>query len=119
MKARQLRHRLEKAAKLLVSVQKHTPEVHCNFDADKGSEGHLVLDFAQSGTSRSKMIALAKELESRDYKFTEKKSPWLGQITYTGRSEEKPTILFTLPIKQDRVAINEPAIEKEYLFKNQ
>ncbi|MFU8847223.1 MAG: hypothetical protein ACNA77_00700 [Opitutales bacterium] len=117
MKPRQLRHRLEKAAKLLVVVQKHAPEVHCNFDADKGNEGHLILDFAQSGMSPSKIIALGKELESRDYKFTEKKSPWLGQITYTGRTEEKPTVLLTLPIQQDRLAINEPAVEKDFCFK--
>ncbi len=116
MNARHLRHRLEKAAKLLVIVQKHTPEVSCNFDEDKGNEGHLILDFAGSGMSRSKMKSLGEDLESRDYTFTEKKSPWLGQITYTGRAKEKPTIVITLPINQDRLAINEAEPEKPYRF---
>jgi hypothetical protein len=116
MNPRHLRHRLEKTAKLLVIVQKHTPEVSCNFDEDKGNDGHLILDFANSGMSRAKMDSLAQELESRDYTFTERKSPWIGQITYTGRAKEKPTIVLTLPIHQDRLAINEAAPERPYRF---
>lgn len=116
MKPRSMRHRLEKVAKLLVVVQKHTPEVSCVIDEDKGREGQLILDFAGSGMSRSKMNALGKDLEGRGYSFTEKKSPWLGQITYTGRTNEKPTIVLTLPINKDRLAINEEAPEKAYRF---
>jgi len=116
MNPRSLRHRLEKISKLLVSVQKHTPEVRCMIHEEKGECGHMVIDFAGSGMSRSKMNALGKDLEGKGYKFTEKKSPWLGQITYTGRDSEKPTVLFTLPIVKDRLAITEEAIEKAYSF---
>jgi hypothetical protein len=66
--------------------------------------------------SRSKMNALGKELESKGYKFTEKRSPWLGQISYTGRDTEKPTVVFTLPIVKDRLAISDQAPEKTYIF---
>ncbi|MEO0509350.1 MAG: hypothetical protein AAF065_05790 [Verrucomicrobiota bacterium] len=116
MKPRSLRHRLEKTSKLLVIVQKHTPEVNCVFDEDKGDNGYLILDFAGTGMSRGKMVALGKDLESRSYNFTEKKSPWLGQLTYTGRSDDKPSIVLTLPINKDRLAINETAPEKTYRF---
>ncbi|MDQ8194228.1 hypothetical protein QEH59_07315 [Coraliomargarita sp. SDUM461004] len=118
MKPRSLRHRIEKIAKLLVTVQKHTPEVDCQINQDKGDHGHLVLDFAGSGMSRSRMQSLGKDLQSKGYSFTEKNSPWLGQITYTGRGDDKPTILFTVPIVKDRLAINEAALEKTYNFDN-
>ncbi|MDQ8206504.1 hypothetical protein SH580_01220 [Coraliomargarita algicola] len=116
MKPRSLRHRLEKIAKLLVTVHKHTPEVDCLINQDKGQHGHVVLDFAGSGMSRSKMNALGKDLQTKGYTFTEKNSPWLGQITYTGREEDKPTVVFTLPIVKDRLAINEETHEKSYTF---
>ena len=116
MKPRSLRHRLEKIAKLLVTVHKHTPEVDCQINQDKGEHGHVVIDFEGSGMSRSKMNALGKDLQSKGYQFTEKHSPWLGQITYKGRDEDKPTIIFTLPITKDRLAINEEAPEKNYTF---
>ena len=90
MKPRDLRHRLEKVAKLLVIVQKHTPEVSCVVDG--------------------------KDLEGRGYSFKEKKSPWLGQTTYTGRAKEKPTIVLTVPINIDRLAINEEEPERAYYF---
>jgi hypothetical protein len=116
MKPRSLRHRLEKTAKILVLIQKHTPEVDCVLNEEKGEHGHLVLDFGGSGMSRSKMNALGKDLESKGYKFVEKNSPWLGQITYTGRDGDKPTVIFTLPIGKDRLAINEEAPEQAYSF---
>lgn len=116
MTPRNLRHRLEKASKLLVVVQKHTPEVNCVIDEEKGSNGHLILDFADTGTSRSKMNALGKDLESRDYSFTERKSPWLGQTTYTGRAEDKTTVVLTMPINIDRLAINDEAPETPFRF---
>jgi len=62
------------------------------------------------------MNALGKDLESKGYKFSEKKSPWLGQITYTERDNEKPTIVFSIPIVIDRLAINEEAPEKPFRF---
>jgi hypothetical protein len=116
MNPRNLRHRLEKAAKLLVIVQKHTPGVNCVIDEEKGSHGHLILDFVDTGESRAKMNALGKDLESRDYKFTEKKSPWLGQTTFTGRADDKTTIVLTVPMNIDRLAINDQAPEKAVSF---
>jgi len=118
MKPRDLRHRLERFAKLLVLVQKHTPDVDCVIDEERGHSGRIVLDFTGTGMSRTKMNALGKELEGKGYSFTEKKNPWLGQTTYTGRDGEKqPTIIFTLPIVQDRLAINEEIPETPHSFK--
>lgn len=116
MKPRSLRHRLEKASKLLVIVQKHAPEVSCVLDEDKGEHGHLVVDFSGSGMSRGKMNALGKDLESKGYQFVEKKSPWLGLITYTGKDAEKPTVVFSVPIVKDRLAINEEQPGKPFRF---
>lgn len=116
MKPRSLRHRLEKIAKILVLVQKHTPDVDCVIHEDKGDCGHIVLDFMGSGMSRTKMNALGKDLEGKGYTFSEKSSPWLGQITYTGRDSGKPTVIFTLPIVKDRLAINEEAPEHSFSF---
>jgi hypothetical protein len=119
MKPRNLRHRLEKIAKLLVTIHKHTPEVDCVLDEERGDTGRIVLDFTGSGMSRGKMYALGKDLESKGYQFTEKKSPWLGQITYTGRDgDQQPTVAFTLPIVKDRLAINDQAPEIKFSFRS-
>lgn len=107
MKPRQLRHRLEKASKLLVIIQKHVPDVDCRVDEDKGENGHLVADFTNSGIDPRKMIALGKDLENKGYQFTQKKSPWLGQISYQGVANDKTTIVLSQPINKDRLAINE------------
>jgi hypothetical protein len=116
MKPRSLRHRLEKIAKLLVIVQKHAPDVNCVIDVDKGDYGYVVIDFTDSGMIRDKMNALGKDLESKGYSFTEKNCPWLGQINYTGRSGDKPIVVFTLPITKNRLAINEEALAEIYRF---
>lgn len=117
MKPRNLRHRLEKAAKALVLIQKNAPEIDCLLDEDKGEHGHLILNFESSGTSHKKMSDLGKELESKGYKFKQKKSPWLGQITYSGKADDKPSIIITRPITKDRLAINEDSPEQPYSFK--
>lgn len=116
MNPRSLRHRLEKIAKLLVIVQKYTSEANCVVDQDKGREGHLVVDLADIPGREPKLAALGKALEDRGYHFTEKKSFWLGQITYTGRTDDKPTIVLSMPITIDRLAINDEAPETPYLF---
>lgn len=116
MKPRSLRHRLERAAKVLVLIQKHTPEVECRLDEDKGEHGHIILDFAGTGMSRSKMTQLGRELESKGYRFTEKRSPWLGQTNYCGRASEKPTVVMTVPIVKDRVAITDGTSEQPCSF---
>lgn len=115
MKPRSLRHRLEKAAKALVIIHKHTPKVECLLDEDKGEHGHLILKFDNG--DESKMTALGKDLEGKGYRFKVKKSPWLGQITYLGKAEDKPSIVITRPISKDRIAINEDAPELPHSFK--
>lgn len=117
MKPRNLRHRLERISKILVTVHKHTPDVDCVLDEERGDTGRIVLDFTGTGMSRGKMAALGKDLESKGYVFTEKKSPWLGQTTYTGRyGDKQPTVIFTQPIVIDRLAINEESPEKPFSF---
>lgn len=116
MKPRNLRHRLERAAKVLVLIHKHTPEVECRLDEEKGECGHIILDFAGTGMSRAKMAQLGRDLESKGYRFTEKRSPWLGQTNYCGRASEKPTVVMTVPIVKDRVAITDNTSEEPYSF---
>ena len=118
MKPRSLRHRLEKAAKLLVTIQKHAPEVSCQVDEDRGEDGHLLVDFAGSGMSQRKLAALGKDLESKGYAFTKKDNPWLGQVTYTGKSDDKPGIVVTCPGRVDRVAIAKEGPAQPYTFKD-
>ncbi|WP_269522933.1 hypothetical protein [Coraliomargarita parva] len=117
MHPRSLRHRMEKAAKLLVIIQKHTPEVDCLFAPEKGEQGHVVCEFSGSGMSRSNILQLGKDLEARGYQFTRKANPWLGQLSYTGKADEKPTIILSLPVVKDRVAINEDTPATPYSFK--
>jgi len=115
MKPRSLRHRLEKAAKALVVIHKHTPNVDCLLEEDKGEHGHLILKFDDG--DRSKMAALGKDLENKGYRFRVRKSPWLGQITYMGKADDRPSIVITRPIAKDRIAINEDSPEQPYSFK--
>ncbi len=99
MKPRNLRHRLEKAAKLLVIVQKHMPEVKCQFDDNKGDSGHLIVHLPL-GSDASK---LGKDLESKGFAFTRTRNPWLGNMTYRGKKEEQPDILIEVEIHADRL----------------
>jgi hypothetical protein len=115
MKPRSLRHCIEKAAKALVLIHKWSPNVDCLLDEDKGEHGHLILNF-DDGES-SKMTALGKDLENKGYRFRVKKSPWLGQVTYLGKADDKTAIVMTLPITKDRIAINEDSPEQPYSFK--
>jgi hypothetical protein len=118
MKPRHLRHRLEKAAKLLVVIQKHVAEVDCHLNEDKGENGHLVADFTNSDIDPRKMIALGRDLENKGYQFTQKKSPWLGQISFHGVSNDKTTVVLSQTISKDRLAINEDSPATSYTFKN-
>jgi hypothetical protein len=115
MKPRSLRHRLEKAAKALVVIHKHTPNVDCLLDEDKGEHGHLILKFDDGDVS--KMATLGKDLENKGYRFRVKNSPWLGQVTYLGKADDRPSIVITRPIAKDRIAINEDSPELPYSFK--
>lgn len=116
MKPRSLRHRLEKSAKLLVIIQKHAPETDCRIDEDKGQHGHIIVDFAGSGMSQRKLHALGSDLESKGYSFKRKRRPWLGQVTFTGTAEERPSIVITQASAPDRLAIEEETPAKAYSF---
>jgi hypothetical protein len=118
MKPRSLRHCLEKAAKVLVFIQKHTPNVNCTLDEDRGKDGCIIVDIDGTDTSRSEMINLGKDLESNSYRFTKRKSPWLGKITYLGKADDKPNVVLTHPMAKDRLAINEDTPEQSYSFAN-
>ena len=88
----------------------------CILDENKGEWGHLIINLEGNGISQSKIIALGKDLEHKGYHFKQKRSPWLGQTTYLGKANEKPSIVITLPIVKDRLAINEGASEHPYSF---
>ncbi|MEM9226583.1 MAG: hypothetical protein AAGA45_01310 [Verrucomicrobiota bacterium] len=104
MKPRNLRHRLEKTAKLLVVVQKRMPDVSCQFADDKGEYGHLMLRLPLGGDPSK----LGKELESKGFVFTKTRNPWLGTMTYRGSKEEQPDIIIEIEIHADRL---NPSVE--------
>lgn len=113
---RSLRHRLEKAAKALVTVQKHVPQADCTVDPVKGDNGHLQLDFVQGSISPDEFNKLGKELESKGYSFTKKKMPWIGQMSFKGYAEDKTTIVLTLPTSIDRLVVNDTTPSEPHSF---
>lgn len=116
MKPKSLRHCLEKAAKALVLIQQQTPNVECILDEGKGEHGHIILKFDPG--SADKIKALGRKLEDKGYRFKIKKSPWLGQITYLGKANQNPSIIFILPITKDRLTVNKNAPEQQlYSFR--
>ena len=119
MKPRTLRHRLEKAAKLLVLIQKHVPEVSCQWDEARSDHGVLILDFTDSGMSRTKLRQLGEDLEARGYQFTHSKSPWLGQETYSCKAPDKTQIVLSLPIVKNRLSVDQGTTQTPYQFKPQ
>ncbi len=116
MKPRDLRHLLEKAAKILVTIQKHGPDVDCSIDETKGEHGQVVIDLKETRLGWDLIKQLGKELESKGYSFVETKSPWLGTTTYRGRSGDKPTVIISVPITKDRLAINEVIPDRDFSF---
>ena len=85
MKPRSLRHSLEKAAKVLVTIQKHTPDVDCTHDELKGEHGHVILEFAAGTVVQAKAQALGRDLGGRAVTL-ERKSPWgAGDLYRQGR----------------------------------
>lgn len=99
MKPRNLRHRLEKTAKLLVIVQKHMPDVSCQFADDKGDHGHLMMRLPMGGDPAK----LGKDLESKGFSFTRTRNPWLGAITYRGSKDDQPDVIIEVEIQADRL----------------
>lgn len=99
MTPRNLRHRLEKAAKLLVTVQKHLPNARTQFIDDRGTAGQLVLFTADI----PEMHRLGGELESKGFQFTRTHNPWLGVIRYRGEKAEQPTVIIEIETIADRL----------------
>ncbi|MGE9295395.1 MAG: hypothetical protein ACQKBV_03820 [Puniceicoccales bacterium] len=114
MKARNLRHRLEKAAKLLVTVQKHLPDVTCQFADDKGENGHLMVRLPLGGDASK----LGADLEGRGFAFTRARSPWLGAEIYRGTKEDQPRIIIEVEIPANRLSRGPEIAELAYSFKN-
>lgn len=113
MKPRNLRHRLEKAAKLLVIVQKHLPEVLCQFADDKGEHGHLMVRLPLGGDPRK----LGADLESRGFAFTHTRSPWLGAEIYRGSKDDQPKVVIEVEIPANRLSRGEDRAEQAFRFK--
>ncbi|WP_269539460.1 hypothetical protein [Cerasicoccus fimbriatus] len=113
MKPRNLRHRLEKAAKLLVIVQKHHPEVQCQFADDKGENGHLMIRLPLGGDPSK----LGQELESRGFAFTKARSPWLGAEIYRGAKSDQPRIIIEVEIPANRLSRGPEVAELAFSFK--
>ena len=118
MKPRELRHRLEKAAKILVTIQKHLPKADCLFDSDKGEQGHIQLDFVNDPVDWDQLKKLGKDLEGKGYQFTQKKLPWIGQISFKGKTDNQPSVVFTLPHTLNRLEINQESPIEAYSFTN-
>ena len=113
---RSLRHRFEKAAKLLVIVQKHAPDVDCRLDEDRGDNGTLIVNFSSNPMNLAEMDKLGRDLEGRGYRFKAKNCTWLGQKAYTGKATDKPDVILTLPSARDRVTIDEQPQERPHSF---
>ncbi|GHB94170.1 hypothetical protein [Cerasicoccus arenae] len=114
MKPRNLRHRLEKSAKLLVVVQKHLPEVQCQFADDKGENGHLMVRLPLGGDPEK----LGAELESRGFRFTRARSPWLGAEIFRGTREDQPKVIIEVEIPANRLSRGPEVTEQAYSFKS-
>jgi hypothetical protein len=116
MNPRCLRHRLEKAAKILVTIQKHLPSADCALDAEKGENGHIQISFVNNPVSPNKFKALGEDLESKGYIFTEKLLPWIGQVSFKGKAADMPSVVMTLPAMQDRLQITLETPVRPYTF---
>lgn len=96
---RNLRHRLEKAAKLLVIVQKYLPEASCRFADEQGNHGHLIIHLPRGGDGAK----LAADLEGKGFTFTRTRNPWLGLMTYKGVKDDQPAVLIEIETAADRL----------------
>jgi len=113
MKPRNLRHRLEKTAKLLVIVQKHLPNVTCRFEDDKGEHGLLTIRLPQG----EDLSALGDDLESRGFAFTRVHRAFQGVITYRGIKTDQPVVVIDVEVRADRLERIEEVEAEPYSFK--
>jgi len=111
-----LRHRRKKAAKPLAIFKQFASDVICRVDKNTGDDGYSISDPIDKATPDRKIMPIRCALENKRYRFTEKKSPWLWQITYTGRAEGKSTIIITIPVSKDRMNINADEPEVPFSF---
>ncbi|WOO41762.1 hypothetical protein [Rubellicoccus peritrichatus] len=113
MKPRNLRHRQEKSAKLLVIIQKYLPDCSCSFAAEKGTEGHLVVHLGSSDDPQK----LGSDLESKGFAFTRMHNPWLGLITYKGTKGDQPSVIIESETTADRLYRGAETTAEAYSFK--
>ena len=113
MKPRNLRHRLEKSAKLLVIIQKYLPDSVCRFAEENGREGHLIVHL-NSGDDPQKLGA---DLESKGFAFTRMHNPWLGLITYKGEKNDQPSVIIETETTADRLYRGSETASEAHSFK--
>jgi len=110
---RNLRHRLEKTAKLLVTVQRFNAGAVTDFAPDKGEHGQLIILCEREHTVPQWLGKLGRGLEGRGYAFTRTHNRWLGAVFLRGKREGSPDILIQLAAPIDRESPTPPEPQPE------
>ena len=118
MKPRSLRHRLEKAARLLVVIQKHMEDANAQFNEDKAEEGEVCVNCGDAYDPPKGFQKLGSDLEGRGYHFKRTDTPWLGLQVYRGKKEGHPDVLLQLNMKTNRTALAGNSEPHAYSFRN-
>jgi len=117
MKPRNLRHRLEKAAKLLVLVQKHLPDADVQYAEAKAEHGELVVSCGDAYSPPENFPKLGRDLESRGFSFRRTDTPWLGLRTWRGKKDSQPDVVLQLAIQTDRSALSSDSGPHPFSFR--
>jgi len=118
MKPRELRHRLEKSAKLLVTIQKHLPDVEARFADDKAEAGQVIVSTHQLASSEAHISKLGVDLENKGYKFKKMTNKWLGNIIYQGYKPGQPDLLIEVETHVNRFNHAEDGRAQPFSFKS-
>ncbi len=106
---------MEKAAKLLVIVQKYLPDAACRFADEQGDDGHLIVHLQRGGDGAK----LGVDLEGKGFVFTRSRNPWLGLITYKGVKTEQPTVVIEVETAADRLYHGSETAPEKFSFKEE
>lgn len=117
MKPRNLRHRLEKASKLLVVIQKHLPDVETSFAEEKGEHGEIVVSCGDAYNPPKELPKLGRDLENKGFTFQRTDTPWLGLRTFRAKKESQPNIVLQLATQTDRSALAEETGPQPFTFR--
>lgn len=118
MKPRDLRHRLEKSAKLLVTIQKYIPDAETRFADDKAESGQVILTTHQVAAPEALITKLGIDLENKGYHFYKTSNKWLGNITYHGYKKSHPDIIIEVETQVNRFDHAEDGRPQAYSFKS-